>query len=215
MNNRESLRLGTKVFAPSRAGGNAPSGIALAYEPAHGSGPGCHMKTTLTVNGQKRAVDLDPATPLLWVLRDTLGLTGTKFGCGAAQCGACAVHLDGEAVRSCVTPLARAAGREVVTIEGLSDAVGRAKDIAAGDPPPALLIIHGADDKMLTPAIAVTLHDALKPLYQEAKASRRLQLTVTPGLEHAWADTASVETLRSSIAAWFHTYLSTAGAPAA
>jgi predicted esterase len=96
-----------------------------------------------------------------------------------------------------------------------SDAVGRAKDIAAGDPPPALLIIHGADDKMLTPAIAVTLHDALKPLYQEAKASQRLQLTVTPGLAHAWADTANVDTLRSSIAAWFHTHLSTAGAPAA
>ena len=96
-----------------------------------------------------------------------------------------------------------------------SDAVGRAKDIAAGNPPPALLIIHGADDKMLTPAIAVTLHDALKPLYQEAKASQRLQLTVTPGLAHGWADTASVETLRSSIAAWFHTYLSTDGAPAA
>lgn len=96
-----------------------------------------------------------------------------------------------------------------------SDAVSRAKDIAAGDPPPALLIIHGANDTMLTPEVAVTLHDALKPLYQEANASQRLQLTVAPGLAHAWANTGSVETLRSSIAAWFHTYLPAAGAPAA
>jgi isoquinoline 1-oxidoreductase subunit alpha len=74
----------------------------------------------LKVNGKDHAVDVSPDTPLLWVLRETLGLTGTKFGCGMAQCGACTVHLDGEAVRSCVTPLSRAAGKEVVTIEGLS-----------------------------------------------------------------------------------------------
>jgi|SRR5262245_14489044 len=80
----------------------------------------------LIVNGQPRAVDVDPEMPLLWMLRETLGLTGTRFGCGAAQCGACTVHLDGEAVRSCVTPVARAAGREVVTIEGLDSAVARA-----------------------------------------------------------------------------------------
>jgi isoquinoline 1-oxidoreductase subunit alpha len=76
---------------------------------------------TLKVNGEVRQVDVAADTPLLWVLRETLGLTGTKFGCGMAQCGACTVHLDGEAVRSCVTPIARAAGKEVVTIEGLSD----------------------------------------------------------------------------------------------
>jgi aerobic-type carbon monoxide dehydrogenase small subunit (CoxS/CutS family) len=76
---------------------------------------------TLTVNQKKHEVDADPATPLLWVLRDILHLTGTKFGCGMAQCGACTIHLDGEAVRSCVTPLSRADGKEITTIEGLSD----------------------------------------------------------------------------------------------
>src|SRR5436309_12260849 len=75
---------------------------------------------TLNVNGKERSVDVSPDTPLLWVLRENLQLTGTKFGCGMALCGACTVHLDGEAVRSCVTPVSRAAGKEVVTIEGLS-----------------------------------------------------------------------------------------------
>src|SRR5260370_25826376 len=74
----------------------------------------------LTVNGERRVVDVDPATPLLWVLREGLGLTGTKFGCGIAQCGACTVMLDGNAVRSCVTPMSRTAGKSVTTIEGLS-----------------------------------------------------------------------------------------------
>jgi len=74
----------------------------------------------LTVNGKARVVDTRPDMPLLWVLRDKLGLTGTKLGCGMAQCGACTVHLDGEAVRSCVTPVSRAVGKQVVTIEGLS-----------------------------------------------------------------------------------------------
>ena len=73
----------------------------------------------LTVNGERRTSSVDPATPLLWVLRDDFGLAGTKFGCGIAQCGACTVRLDGDAVRSCVTPLSRAAGRQVTTIEGL------------------------------------------------------------------------------------------------
>jgi len=77
------------------------------------------MAMKLKVNGQERAVDVMPDTPLLWVLRETLGLTGTKYGCGMAQCGACTVHLDGEAVRSCVTPVSRAEGRAVTTIEGL------------------------------------------------------------------------------------------------
>jgi len=75
---------------------------------------------TLKVNGEVRELDVDPEMPLLWALRDVLGLTGTKYGCGQAQCGACTVHLDGEVVRSCVTPVRRAAGHEVTTIEGLS-----------------------------------------------------------------------------------------------
>lgn len=74
----------------------------------------------ITVNGQRHDIDADPNMPLLWVIRDILGLTGTKFGCGAAQCGACTVHLNGEAVRSCVTKLSRAAGQKIITIEGLS-----------------------------------------------------------------------------------------------
>ena len=80
---------------------------------------------TLSINRKKHEVDVDPATPLLWVLRESLGLTGTKFGCGMAQCGACTVHLDGEAVRSCVTPVSRAEGKAVVTIEGLSPEFAR------------------------------------------------------------------------------------------
>jgi aerobic-type carbon monoxide dehydrogenase small subunit (CoxS/CutS family) len=75
---------------------------------------------TLVVNGTRHEVDVDPETPLLWVLRDTLGLTGTKFGCGIAECGACTVLLDGEAVRSCQTSAKDAAGKKVTTIEGLS-----------------------------------------------------------------------------------------------
>lgn len=74
----------------------------------------------LTINGKPRSVDVSPDTPLLWVLRDTLGLTGTKYGCGVAQCGACTVHLDGQAVFSCMTPISAAGGRKVTTIEGLS-----------------------------------------------------------------------------------------------
>ena len=77
--------------------------------------------TDLTVNGEAHALDADPATPLLWVLRDHLNLTGTKYGCGIAQCGACTVHVDGAATRSCVTPLAAVAGKNVTTIEGLSE----------------------------------------------------------------------------------------------
>jgi aerobic-type carbon monoxide dehydrogenase small subunit (CoxS/CutS family) len=78
------------------------------------------MAVTLKVNGTERRVDVDPDTPLLWVLRDTLGLTGTKFGCGIAACGACTVHVDGTAIRSCVTPVEAVDGGEVTTIEGLS-----------------------------------------------------------------------------------------------
>ena len=75
---------------------------------------------TLTINGQKRQVDVDPDTPLLWVLRDHLGLVGTKFGCGIAQCGACTVHLNGEATRSCVLPVSSLGTAKITTIEGLS-----------------------------------------------------------------------------------------------
>ena len=74
----------------------------------------------LNINNKIHEVDVDPNTPLLWVLRDTIGLVGTKYGCGVAQCGACVVHLNGEAVRSCVTKVSRAVGQKVVTIEGLS-----------------------------------------------------------------------------------------------
>ncbi|HSF48043.1 MAG TPA: (2Fe-2S)-binding protein [Burkholderiales bacterium] len=75
---------------------------------------------TLFVNGTKHEIDATPETPLLWVLRDHLGLTGTKYGCGMALCGACTVHIDGEAARSCVKPISAVAGKQVTTIEGLS-----------------------------------------------------------------------------------------------
>ncbi|MFT5442092.1 MAG: isoquinoline 1-oxidoreductase alpha subunit [Myxococcota bacterium] len=74
----------------------------------------------LTVNGVKREIDIDPSTPLLWAIRETLGLTGTKFGCGISQCGACTVRLNGNAIRSCVTPVAAADGQEIQTVEGLA-----------------------------------------------------------------------------------------------
>jgi isoquinoline 1-oxidoreductase subunit alpha len=74
---------------------------------------------TLRVNGQERTYDGDPSMPILWYLRDELGLTGTKFGCGAALCGNCTVHLNGEAIRSCSTPMSAATGKTIVTIEGL------------------------------------------------------------------------------------------------
>jgi len=76
---------------------------------------------SLNVNQKTYQVDVDPNMPLLWVIRDVVGLTGTKYGCGVAQCGACVVHLNGEAVRSCVTRVSRAEGQKVVTIEGLSE----------------------------------------------------------------------------------------------
>jgi aerobic-type carbon monoxide dehydrogenase small subunit (CoxS/CutS family) len=77
-------------------------------------------RISVTVNGRRRSVDVAPDTPLLWVLRDTLGLTGTKFGCGIGECGACTVHLDGKAVRSCTVPVSAVGERRVTTIEGLS-----------------------------------------------------------------------------------------------
>ena len=83
----------------------------------------------LNINGKDVQVDADASTPILWALRDTLGMTGTKFGCGAALCGACTVHLNGQAIRSCVTPIAAAAGQKIITIEavtGGADKVGTA-----------------------------------------------------------------------------------------
>lgn len=74
----------------------------------------------INVNGERREVDVDPSTPLLWVIREQLALTGTKFGCGIAQCGACTIHLNGRSVRSCVTPVAAAVGQQLTTIEGLA-----------------------------------------------------------------------------------------------
>jgi isoquinoline 1-oxidoreductase alpha subunit len=87
--------------------------------------------TLVTINGKRYDIDLPADTPLLWALRDELGLTGTKFGCGMALCGACTVHLDGQAVRSCMTPLSAVANKKVTTIEGLeADAVGKAVQTA-------------------------------------------------------------------------------------
>jgi isoquinoline 1-oxidoreductase alpha subunit len=75
----------------------------------------------LNINGREHTVDIDPNTPILWTLRDTLGMTGTKYGCGVAQCGACTVHLDGQAIRSCITPISEAAGKKITTIEAATD----------------------------------------------------------------------------------------------
>lgn len=79
------------------------------------------MATELSINGQSHSLDIDPQTPLLWAIRDVVGLTGTKYGCGKALCGACVVHVNGDPVRSCTYPLSAAAGKSVTTIEGLSD----------------------------------------------------------------------------------------------
>jgi isoquinoline 1-oxidoreductase alpha subunit len=84
----------------------------------------------LTINGTQRQLDVDPDMPLLWAIRDAAGLTGTKYGCGMAQCGACTVHLDGAAVRACVTPVSAASGKRVTTIEGLDTTVAKAVQAA-------------------------------------------------------------------------------------
>ena len=78
------------------------------------------MTIRLRINGEERDLDVDPEMPLLWALRDVVGLTGTKYGCGQALCGSCTIHIDGQVVRACVTPVRRAEGRSVTTIEGLS-----------------------------------------------------------------------------------------------
>ena len=84
------------------------------------------MPVSLSVNGQRRDADVDPNTPLLWVIREDLGLTGTKYGCGIAQCGACTVHVEGEPLRSCAAPVSTVAGKRVTTIEGLSSRAAKA-----------------------------------------------------------------------------------------
>jgi isoquinoline 1-oxidoreductase subunit alpha len=84
----------------------------------------------LKVNGKACEVDADPSTPILWILRDHLGLTGTKFGCGAAPCGACTVHLNGDGIRSCISPVSRAVGKEIVTIKGLDSKLSKPLDQA-------------------------------------------------------------------------------------
>jgi isoquinoline 1-oxidoreductase alpha subunit len=87
--------------------------------------------TTLNINGNKVPVDADPTTPLLWALRDTLGMTGTKFGCGVAACGACTVHVNGQPIRSCVTPISAVVGQKIQTIEGIAGGpVGKAVQAA-------------------------------------------------------------------------------------
>jgi isoquinoline 1-oxidoreductase alpha subunit len=87
---------------------------------------GVAMSTSFVLNGKPTTLDADPSMPLLWAVREFAGLTGTKFGCGMALCGACTVHLDGKAIRSCVTPLSTVAGRKVTTIEGLAGAPAKA-----------------------------------------------------------------------------------------
>jgi isoquinoline 1-oxidoreductase subunit alpha len=89
------------------------------------------MAVTLKVNGQTHTLDIEPEMPLLWALRDELQLTGTKFGCGIAQCGACTVHVGGVAMRSCSVPVAAASGKDIVTIEGLASADGKLHPVQA------------------------------------------------------------------------------------
>lgn len=85
---------------------------------------------TIRLNGELRELDIEPEMPLLWVLRDELGMTGTNFGCGIGNCGACTVHVDGNALRSCVTPVSAVEGRDITTIEGLASAAGGANDLS-------------------------------------------------------------------------------------
>ena len=89
------------------------------------------MAVTLKVNGKTHALDIEPDMPLLWALRDEIGLTGTKFGCGIAQCGACTVHINGQAMRSCSVPVSAAAGKDITTIEGLASADGKLHPVQA------------------------------------------------------------------------------------
>src|SRR6478735_6306668 len=109
---RASARHPRAVWCPGRGLGGYRRGVPFGRTKA--------MTITLRINGTEHRLDVDPEMPLLWVLRDVLNLTGTKYGCGEALCGACSVHLNGQVIRSCVTPVRRADGATVVTIEGLS-----------------------------------------------------------------------------------------------
>lgn len=80
---------------------------------------------TISLNNKEYTVDVDPTTPLLWVIRDVIGLTGTKFGCGIGQCGACTIHLNGKALNACLIPVSQAVGKQITTIEGLSNQIGK------------------------------------------------------------------------------------------
>jgi isoquinoline 1-oxidoreductase alpha subunit len=110
---------GILLFLPESSGRSARFHVVSGAHAVTSSGAFL-MAYTLTVNGRKHTVDVHPSTPLLWVLRDSLGMPGTKFGCGVASCGACTVHLNGVAVRSCSVPVESVGGQAVVTIEGLS-----------------------------------------------------------------------------------------------
>ena len=94
------------------------------YFPAQFNVPSGGIVARFTLNGESRELDIEPEMPLLWALRDELGMTGTKFGCGIGNCGACTVHIDGNAMRSCITPVSAVEGRDITTIEGLATAVG-------------------------------------------------------------------------------------------
>jgi isoquinoline 1-oxidoreductase alpha subunit len=104
------------------------------------------MATTIKVNGVDRTVDVDGDTPLLWVLRDVLGMTGTKFGCGMALCGACTVHVDGVAIRSCITPIDSIGTSEITTIEAIDVRSGSIKRVAAavGEGAQVVATLHAA-----------------------------------------------------------------------
>ena len=114
------------------------------------------MALTLKINGKTESVDVDGDTPLLWVLRDVLGMTGTKFGCGMALCGACTVHIDGQAMRSCSVPIGSLKGASITTIEGLSPGPGELSVLQD-----AFCETHGLQCGYCTPAMILTAHALL------------------------------------------------------
>ena len=112
------IRMRTGYLYRERAA--RPVGRHPAHDPSPSATYGRMRMAHLTVNGQSHDIDVDPSTPLLWVLREQVGLTGTKYGCGIAQCGACTVHVDGMAMRSCSMPVSTVEGKQITTIEGLA-----------------------------------------------------------------------------------------------
>src|ERR1700686_148602 len=107
--------------APQPPEAPAPPAPSQFIRSVNDDGMGGLRMISLSINGQSHNVDVEDSTPLLWVLRDTIGMTGTKYGCGIAQCGACTVHVDGVAMRSCSIPVSAVAGKQITTIEGLAD----------------------------------------------------------------------------------------------